>query len=227
MINWPQAVIFDLDGTLVDSAPDIAVALNKTFAESNFATFSLQEVRMMIGGGALKLIERALKSLSIPLDDTLTSGLLNRFIEIYAAAAVVETTPYPNVRETITALKQEGRKIGLCTNKPHEITHIVLDAFKLTDLFDGVIGLQPQFKRKPDPGSLRHLMSEMNITADQALLIGDSGADVGLARAVDMPVYIMSYGYSKVPPGELGADGVLDDLMDVVTMLQEGALTAN
>ncbi len=218
--NWPQAVIFDLDGTLMDSAPDIAIGLNRTFAENDFATFTLEEVRLMIGGGALKLIERALEAQSVELEETQVQNLLARFVEIYAASAAVETTLYPNVSEVLTLVKNQGRIVGLCTNKPEEITHIVLDAFQIADKFDGIIGGRAEFKRKPDPGSLRHLLNELGVQPSEALLIGDSGADVGAARALEIPVYIMSYGYSKIPAGELGADGVLDDLMDVAALLQ-------
>lgn len=218
-VEWPQAIIFDLDGTLLDSAPDIAQGLNKTFQQVGYAPFSLEDVRLMIGGGARKLIERALIARSLPSDKKQVDDLLALFLVHYEACCAEQTMVYPHAKEVITAIKRGGRKVGLCTNKPEAITHIALKAFDLFDLFDGIVGGREDFPRKPDPASLVYLLKEIGVQADASLMIGDSGADVGAARALDMGVYVMSYGYSKTPAKDLGADGVLHDLRDIETLL--------
>lgn len=216
--DWPKAVIMDLDGTLIDSAPDIAVALNKAFEDADMATFSLDEVRFMIGGGVPKLVERAFDARNLPHDekqDAVIAGVLKH----YTASPVANTVIYDGVELVLQKLRDHGLKVGLCTNKPQTITEVALDELKLTSYFDAIVGGTNDTKRKPDPETLQICADKLGIHTDDCLLVGDSGADRGAAQALDMSVFLVEYGYCKNPVCELKPDGVLNTMPDLLKIL--------
>lgn len=214
--RWPKAVVFDLDGTLIDSAGDIADALNVALRKSGLAPFSEAEVRMMVGGGARVLIDRALTARGAPTDTALAQRLHSDFLETYRTASVARTVVYDHGRELLASLRQLGIRIAVCTNKPQAITEDVLAKLELRECFQAVVGATDALPRKPHPAMLLAALSALDANPKDALMIGDSAADVGAARAVEIFVIAVSFGYSRIPSHELGADLVIDSLSEVV-----------
>lgn len=214
--NWPRAVIMDLDGTLIDSAPDIAHALNLSLSEQGIEPFALNDVRLMIGGGVPKLVERAFRARDLVGDPRL-GATIAAMLDHYSAAPAERTQIYDGVIAVLEALKAAGIKIGLCTNKPQSITEKVLKALALEGYFDAVVGGTEDTPRKPDPTSLQHCVDGLGVAVEDCLLVGDSGADKGAAEALSMMVFLVSYGYSKVPVESLEPDGVLASMDELNT----------
>lgn len=217
-LEWPDAVVFDLDGTLIDSAADIGLALNEVMVNRGLSAFSLEQVKEMIGGGVVKLLERALCAQGLPPGGAAPIAL--EFLEIYQLNAVRETTLYPGARDLLALLLEAGVGVGLCTNKPHGVTEQILREMDLAHCFASVLGGKEGMPRKPDPTPLQAVIAELNAEPSRTLMIGDSAADVGAAHGAGTPVAIVSYGYSKTPVGDLGADFVIDKLADVVGVVR-------
>lgn len=217
---WPRAVVFDLDGTLIDSAGDIADALNVALDRARLATFSEAEVRLMVGGGARVLIERALAARDAATDTALAQSLHADFMEVYGAGSVARTNVYNHGRELLAELGRLGIRRAICTNKPQQITEAVLAKLELQTSFEAVIGASEELPRKPHPAMLRAALAPLDVAPEQAVMIGDSSADVGAARAAGIPVIAVSFGYTRIPVRELGADVVIDSLADVLPALR-------
>lgn len=213
--RWPEAVVFDLDGTLIDSVGDITDALNAALAKEGLETFSEAELRLMVGGGARVLIERVLNVRGLAENEGLAQRLHASFMGIYKSVSVARTTVYPHGRELLSELRDDGAKLAICTNKPLSITEDVLAKLGLREFFQAVVGGTDELPKKPHPAMLLEALSRLGSTAEQALMIGDSNADVGAARAAGVPVVVVRYGYSRVPVHELGADLVIDSLTEV------------
>jgi phosphoglycolate phosphatase len=212
--HWPRAVIFDLDGTLIDSAGDIADALNLAMDEVGLRRFSDEEVRFMVGGGARVLVQRALAAQATEPEPGLSERLYSRFLATYLRASVARTTIYPGGLELLGGLAEQGTRLGVCTNKPAAITNDVLRKLELYDRFHAVVGATEGLPQKPDPAMIDVTLTALKASAQEAVVIGDSVADVGAARAAGVPVILVSFGYSKRPASELGADLVIASLAD-------------
>ena len=221
--EWPKAVIMDLDGTLIDSAPDIANALNKALIDAEIEPFTLEEVRFMIGGGVPKLVERAFNARELPLEGPKEAQRLEEVIsgvmDYYVAAPAIETTIYEGVEFVLKTLCEQGVKVGLCTNKPQNITELALEALNMTAYFDAIVGGTSDTPRKPDPLTLNMCVDQLGLTAEDCLLVGDSGADKGAADAANMAVFLVEYGYYKNPVSELKPDATLPTMTDLLTHL--------
>ncbi len=205
--DWPKAVVFDLDGTLIDSAPDIAHALNCATERQGLESFPLEQVKEMIGGGVPKLVERALRARGVSTDGLM--HVVSDFIGFYRENLTTWTTVYPGAREVLEQFRSEGRALGLCTNKQHELTLAILDQLDLAKYFSSVVGERAGRPRKPDPAPLLEVAAALGAPADGAVMIGDSEADVACARAARMPAVVVTFGYSRVAPEALGADAVI------------------
>ncbi len=210
-------LVFDLDGTLIDSAPDLRAALNRMLRERGYPPLRLVEVRRMIGDGVPTLVARALAASGI--DPAEAAHALPRFLQFYEADAVRLTRPYPGVPETLAALRARGYRTALCTNKPQQATQTVLDGLGLTGLFDGVAGGDRFAVRKPDPGHLLGLIKLLGASAAAAAMIGDNENDAAVAHAAGLPLVLMRYGYARVAPETLGADALLDDFAELPAAL--------
>ena len=210
-------LVFDLDGTLIDSAPDLRAALNRMLSERGHPPLSLVQVRRMIGDGVPTLVARALAASGAEPADA--ARALPRFLQLYEADAVRLTKPYPGVPETLAALRDRGYRTAICTNKPQQATQTVLDGLGLAGLFDGVAGGDRFAVRKPDPGHLFGLIRVLGDSAAAAAMIGDNENDAAAARAAGLPLVLMRYGYARVNPETLGADALLDDFSELPAAL--------
>ena len=205
------AIVFDLDGTLVDSIGDIIGAANRLLTEEGRAPLTRDEGRDMIGEGAASLVERAFAANGPkPSPKTLTK-LVERYRAIYERHPLDETTIFPGVVETLSALSDNGAILGLCTNKPHDISLVVLAELDLARYFSAALGGDALQVRKPDPAHFAAVIEAMCARSRRAIHVGDSPTDVAVARNAGVPVVMVSYGYSRVPPTDLGADALIDE----------------
>lgn len=209
-MNWPQAILFDLDGTLIDSAPDIAAALNLLMGELKLAEFPLQDVTNMIGGGMQLLTERALKARGQAADKERIATLAARFVEIYTPRATDETRLFSGVRDVLERYLNDGVALGICTNKPEGATRMILEALGVAHLFGAVIGGDTLRVKKPDRAPLLAALEILQCGAHCALMVGDSVVDARAARAAALPVILVSYGYARTPVREMDTDGIVD-----------------
>ncbi|MGE3772334.1 MAG: phosphoglycolate phosphatase [Gammaproteobacteria bacterium] len=207
-----RAVLFDLDGTLVDSAPDIAAAADRALAECGVPGRGLERIRAYIGGGAERLIHRCLTDrLDGVAERPLFEAALAAFFRHYAAGLTVSTRPYPGVLETLDALRGRGYLLGCVTNKPGRFTTPLLAALSLAPYFAIVVAGDTLAVKKPDPAPLLYAADGLGADVATATMVGDSMADLNAARAAGMRVLCVSYGYS--PTARL-ADHAPDALVD-------------
>ena len=205
-----KAVLFDLDGTLIDSAPDLMSALNRLLAAEGAAAVTIAQVKMMIGDGVHKLVERGFAAGGQTLEAPRLEALARRFIPDYEANATVETRPFPGVGEILAELAEAGFALGICTNKPEAATREILAAFALDRFFAAVVGGDTvPGARKPSPEPMQAALARLGASPAQALMVGDSPNDVAAARAVRIPVIAVRFGYTRTPPDELGADRLI------------------
>jgi phosphoglycolate phosphatase len=210
-------LIFDLDGTLVDSAPDLRVALNQMLRELGRPPVSLKQVRRLIGDGPAALLSRALAASGGEAAD---ATALRRFLQLYEANAARLTRPYPGVPETLAALRRHGYRTAICTNKPQRATLAVLEGLGLAPLFDGVAGGDRFAFRKPDPGHLLGLIDELDGRTERTAMIGDNENDAAAARGAAVSLVLMRYGYARVDPETLAADALLDHFAELPAALE-------
>jgi phosphoglycolate phosphatase len=211
----PAAILFDLDGTLVDSLPDLAWAINQLLAELARKPASLDDVRSWVGDGVSVLVERCLMETG-GLPDLPLADAIKCYLGYYRGHATVDTRPFPGVLATLTALRTAGHPLGVCTNKPTDLSIQLLDALGMSDFFLAVIGGDGASSRKPHPEHLWETLDAMGMRDRKALMVGDSLNDVAAAKAAGIPVVAVSFGYTRIPVETMGADVVIDDFADLI-----------
>ncbi len=219
MSKAPRTLVFDLDGTLIHSAPDLAAALNLVLGEAGRDKVTLHQVTQMIGDGVATLVERGFAATGGPADDQ--NARLERFHHHYDKATADLTELYPGVMETLELLAAAGHRMALCTNKPAGPTQSVLDAFGLAGFFEAVAGGDTFPVRKPSPGHLLGTLRMMNADPEHAVMIGDSPNDVQVALNAAIPTIAVSYGYRRVPADAMGADILIDHFAQVPDALRQ------
>ncbi|MDA0239805.1 MAG: HAD-IA family hydrolase [Proteobacteria bacterium] len=204
-----RAIVFDLDGTLIDSAPDLHAALNFVLRLEDRRPVSLETAQPMIGGGAVKMITEGFAVTGDPVTEAQMTKLHKAFLEFYEAECHHRSKPYPRVFEVLEQLRGDGYKLGVCTNKLGYLTDKVLAGFKMTGYFDSIAGADRFTTRKPDAGHLLGVLDELGVAAEDAVMVGDSETDVATARATGCPVIAVTFGYPTLPPDQLGADALI------------------
>ena len=226
-MGWPRAVVFDLDGTLIDSAPDVARSLNIVLTEHGRNTVGLEQVRGFIGDGAAKLLERGLAATGGGTAAEVRAATA-RFLEAYEAEPAGLTRPYPGVVATLERLLNQGIRLGICTNKAAGATRAVLAALALDQYFGAVIAGDTLPVRKPDPAPLRAALDRLGAGAGEAVMVGDNEHDAATAAAAGVPCILVTYGYARAPLASLPAAARIDRFEEVPGVLERlaGALVA-
>jgi phosphoglycolate phosphatase len=219
MENGIRGCVFDLDGTLADTAPDIAVALNSALREVGQPPLPVQEVVTLIGGGIPTLVDRAVAKLGAP---TSIAGLLvDRMLYHYNHSFCVETRAMTGVVTCLEALKQRGMPMAVCTNKDQAIAHKIVEALGLDSYFIKTIGRQPNVPKKPDPAMLMIAAECLECSVETVVMIGDSDVDAQTARAAGSTAVILRNGYFSGDHGEIGADHLIDDMTGLLPLLDD------
>ncbi|MFY0637114.1 HAD hydrolase-like protein [Maricaulis maris] len=210
------AIAFDLDGTLVDTAPDLLRALNAVIIPRGLVAVELSAVRAMVGRGARALLERAHDSQGRTLEGA--DAAVAEFIDIYAADICAHSQVFDGVEATLDWLRTRGSRLSVCTNKPSVLSDALMAETGLAGYFDRIIGPDRTTAKKPAPD---HLLESLGGGYARAALVGDSEPDVASAAAAGLPSIVMSYGYSERPADSLGADRVIHSFSDVPLALAE------
>jgi phosphoglycolate phosphatase len=188
-----RLIVFDLDGTLIDSLSDLRVAVNRVVSESGGRALSSEEVAGMVGEGARLLVERAVAASGAAADP---GEALPRFLEIYDSLLPGDTRPYPGIPEVLDEAARVAR-LAVLTNKPTEATGKILRALGLAPRFAEIIGGDGPFRRKPHPDGLLHLVASANVAATDTVLVGDSSVDVQTAHNAGTRVCVARYGFGQ------------------------------
>ncbi|HEV2269655.1 MAG TPA: phosphoglycolate phosphatase [Steroidobacteraceae bacterium] len=209
----PSLIVFDLDGTLIDSAADLAAAVNAMLAHFGCAALPVPEVRRMIGDGVAMLVARALSARHCqPADPNEAAGI---FMRHYAADATSLTTAFPGAAAALQSLRAAGIPLAVCTNKPARITADILDSLGLAQYFTRVIGGDSLPFRKPDPRVLLTLVAAAAAAPERSLLVGDSEVDAATAHAAGVPFVLMKHGYRRGPAEGISCLAALENFADL------------
>lgn len=214
-----EAVLFDLDGTLVDTLPDLAEAANRTLAEMGLPQRTLEEIATFVGQGINELVRRALGAQAA--DREVLERAQTTFRRHYAAVNGAQSRLYPGAWETLAALRDEGRKLAVVTNKAAQFTLPLLEKLGIAPFFATVVSGDTLPVKKPDPAMLTHALAQFGgVAPTAAVMVGDSRNDALAARALGMPVFLVTYGYSEGQPiSEVPCTAYLDQLPEVINFL--------
>ena len=207
------AIIFDLDGTLIDSVGDIHAALNQMLTQAGHDPLAIETVTGFLGKGSSNLVKRVIDHVGLPNETASYTHYLSEFLDIYTSAPPKFTTVFNHVHEVLTDFQSSGVALGLCTNKPEAPTNVVLDAFGLTAFFDSIVCGDRLPSRKPDPAMLYFVMKELAV--ENCLFVGDSEVDVATAEAAGVPIALFTQGYRQTPVAELAPDFDFDNFKNL------------
>ncbi len=208
--------MFDLDGTLVDSVPDLTSAINSALSSLGLSTVEEAQVRLWVGNGAQKLVERALRYVVPEWSDTTYDQAFLRFMTSYEGCLAEKSCLYSGVREALSGFKELGVPMVIVTNKPVAFVGPLLAGLGIDAFFSLVLGGDSLSAKKPDPLPLNAVLSEYKIRPEQALMVGDSVSDFLAAESAGCPVVLVSYGYNHGKDVvEIGADRVVSNLIEL------------
>lgn len=210
----PQAIVFDLDGTLIHSAPDLHAAMNSALRSIGREVLDLATVISFIGNGVEKLVQRSLKATG-GSDPAVFEDTLVRFLAAYERDMLTLTRPYPGVMTCLCQLSDAGVPMGVCTNKPQSPARDICDGMGLSPFLKAVQGATPTLPKKPDPAPLMSVIDALGVVSERTLYVGDSRIDHETARAAGVPFRLFSGGYLKAPIPELAPAQCFDTWSDV------------
>ncbi|MEX1035011.1 MAG: phosphoglycolate phosphatase [Sneathiella sp.] len=214
------SLIFDLDGTLVDSAPDLFAALNFCLSHAGRENIDLSHVRHMVGQGARALLEKGLKATGGMPDADEFEALAQEFFAFYEDHLSDATVPYPGVLTALKAFQAEGIPLAVCTNKPIGFANKLLDELEMSRFFGAVTGGDSFAVRKPDAGHITGTLTALNHPGGEVFMIGDSATDINAAHNAGIPCIAVSYGYTEIPAHDLGPDHVIDHFDELLPLIR-------
>lgn len=223
-------LVFDLDGTLVDTAPDLIDTLNALFRREGIAPVAFAEARQFIGGGARMLIERGLAAIGRSVSPEEMDKLYAEYVEAYADRIAELSRPFPGLESALDVLAVRGFRFAVCTNKLERLSIKLLDALDLSRRFAFICGQDTFGIQKPDPRILEQTIAAAGGNGQSALMIGDSGTDIATARAAQVPVIAVDFGYTETPVSALDPDRVIshfDELPAVVSDIVQATRLAS
>jgi phosphoglycolate phosphatase len=215
-------VVFDLDGTMIDTGPDLTAALNHVLRGLDLPEAAPEDVRPVVGLGARAIIECALAGRGHACDGSTVEAHLKTFLEFYRQNIAVHSRPFPGFEDALAGLAAEGFRLAVCTNKREELAVKLLKEMRLAQHFHAIAGGDTFAVRKPDPGHLLGAITAAGGVAERAVMVGDSRPDVAAARAAGVPVIAVSFGYAGEPTGCLQPDLIIhhfDELREGVATL--------
>jgi len=217
----PLTVVFDLDGTLVDTAPDLVGTLNALLAGQGLQPIAITEARPMIGGGARKLIERGLRNHGLDWPRPMIDQLYADYLAHYADHLADCSRPFPGLQVALETLAERGHRLAVCTNKLEWLSRRLLDALGLTPHFVAICGQDTFGIQKPDPQILLRTIDQAGGTPARAIMVGDSINDIEAARGAHVPVIGVDFGYSDIPIAALCPDRIISDFRDLNAVIDD------
>jgi phosphoglycolate phosphatase len=208
-MTLPRTVVFDLDGTLVDTAPDLINALNFVLDREGLSPVPLDSARNMIGAGARKLIERGLELEGRAASQKDITRLTDDFVAYYAEHIADFSRPFDGLERALDDLAIRGYRFAVCTNKLEWLSKLLLDRLGLSARFSAICGADTFGISKPDPGILHQTVARAGGHISSAIMVGDAGTDIGVARRAGVPVIGVGFGYTEVPIAELKPDRLI------------------
>ncbi len=221
MTHLPSTIVFDLDGTLVDTAPDLLNALDATIAPLGLPPVDRAVARNHISGGARLLLREAFSSNGRQMEAAQLEELNAALLTHYTAHIAVDSRPFPGMEEALMQLAADGARLTVCTNKLEHLARKLLDALDLTRHFAAITGGDTYGKPKPDPLPLSATIAAAGGTLERAVMVGDSHTDIAVARAGAIPVIAVSFGYTEIAPAQLGADRLIHHFSELNAVLTE------
>lgn len=215
-------IAFDLDGTLVETAPDLVGTLNRLLVQQDLPPVPLESARNLIGHGAVALLKRGFEAAGAHWDEAASPALLKAFLADYLEHIADHSTAYPGSVEALDRLSARGAVLCVATNKPTDLAVALFDAIGLSDRFAVICGPQSVSARKPDAAHIRETVLLAGGDPAQAIMVGDSITDLDAARATGVPCILTTFGYTDTPAAELGADALIahfDELPGVIGRL--------
>lgn len=228
-VNATRTIVFDLDGTLVDTAPDLINALNYVLDRESLPPVPLHAARNMIGAGARKLIERGLETEGRTATLEEITRMTGDFIDYYAAHIADESRAFEGLEAALDDLDAQGYRLAVCTNKLEWLSKRLLDQLGLSARFVAICGADTFGVSKPDPAFLRETVARAGGQLSASVMVGDAGTDIGVARRAGVPVIGVAFGYTDVPIAELKPDRLInhmDELPAAVHSLRRAQDTA-
>ncbi len=221
-VSAPPSVVFDFDGTLIDSVPDLAAAVNRLLIAERLLPMERAEVQSYVGDGAPVLMARVMTARGMEM--TRHEEITARMVADYTARSCEETVIYPHVPEVLERLKSSGHRLGLCTNKPGSATLAILKELGLVGFFDAIVAGDTLAEKKPHPAPLLHAVKALG--APLAVYIGDSEVDARTARAAALPFFLFTEGYLRVPRAEIAPLAEFSDFREVPELISAHVFAA-
>src|SRR5271165_510438 len=214
-------IVFDLDGTLIDTAPDLVDTLNVILAREGLEPIPFEQARGMIGAGARRLLERGLRRDAAGLPGDMIERLYKDFLTHYAQHMADRSRAFPGLEPALDVLAGAGHQFAVCTNKLESLSVELLKTLNLAQRFSAICGQDTFGMQKPDPDILRRTIARAGGEIGNAIVVGDSMTDVATARAAGVPIIAVTFGYADRPPGAMGADALIGSFSDLPPAVAE------
>ncbi len=213
-------IVFDLDGTLVETAPDLHRATNEIMRQEGLAEVDLPKIRAFVGQGAKALIKRGAALSDVTFSEEKLDQLTQQFIDIYQSDIAAKSYLYKNVEAALDALESEGAQFCVCTNKKTHLAIKLLETLNIAERFKSIVGADAATHKKPHQQHYLQAIEEAKGNPQKSIMIGDSISDVGAARNAGAPVVIVSFGYTDIAPRDLGPDAIIDNYSELVDTIR-------